>query len=230
MGKFVVKEVKSGFKFDLKAGNGEVIATSEVYTTEAACMNGIESVKKNAPVAEVEDQTVADYATVKNPKFEVYTDKAGNVSNELVITVKVVVDMFDLLPVYKDKANNYYLAEEIGGKYYVNDISAIYYAVANVNKEELTLDIYAYYKPKEFKLYFYYIPAATPTEGLSYNSYGSGSNLKTDNFIFSVIMILFILQNVLKGPYRALIVRYMNNFTNKASSPSFLSGENSPTW
>lgn len=41
-------------------------------------------------------------------------------------------------------------------------------------------------------------------------------NLKTDNFIFSVIMILFILQNVLKGPYRTLIVRYMNNFTNKA--------------
>ena len=41
-------------------------------------------------------------------------------------------------------------------------------------------------------------------------------NLKSDNFIFSVIMMLFILQNVLKGPYRTLIVRYMNNFTNKA--------------
>jgi len=41
-------------------------------------------------------------------------------------------------------------------------------------------------------------------------------NLKTDNFIFSVIMMLFILQNILKGPYRTLIVRYMNNFTNKS--------------
>lgn len=41
-------------------------------------------------------------------------------------------------------------------------------------------------------------------------------NLKSDNFIFSVIVILFILQNVLKGPYRTLIVRYMNNFTSKA--------------
>lgn len=41
-------------------------------------------------------------------------------------------------------------------------------------------------------------------------------NLESDNFIFSVIMILFILQNVLKGPYRTLIVRYMNNFTNKS--------------
>ncbi len=77
MGKFVIKEVPSGIKFDLKAGNGEVIATSEVYTTEAACKNGIESVKKNAPVAEVEDQTAEEVVPVKNPKFEVYQDKAG---------------------------------------------------------------------------------------------------------------------------------------------------------
>ena len=77
MGKFVVKATKTGFVFNLKAGNGEVIAVSEVYTTESACMNGIESVKKNAPVAKLEDQTVAEVAAVTNPKFEVYTDKAG---------------------------------------------------------------------------------------------------------------------------------------------------------
>lgn len=77
MGKFVVKETKTGIKFDLKAGNGEVIATSEVYTTKAACVKGIESVKKNSAVAAVEDQTVEGFATEKNPKFEVYTDKAG---------------------------------------------------------------------------------------------------------------------------------------------------------
>lgn len=77
MGKFVVRETGTGIKFDLKAGNGEVIATSEVYSAEASCMNGIESVKKNAPVAAVEDQTVEGYATEKNPKFEVYQDKAG---------------------------------------------------------------------------------------------------------------------------------------------------------
>jgi len=77
MGKFVVRETNTGVKFDLKAGNGEVIATSEVYTTEAACLNGVESVKKNAPVAAVEDQTVEGYATEKHPKFEVYEDKAG---------------------------------------------------------------------------------------------------------------------------------------------------------
>ncbi len=86
MGKFVVKETKTGIKFDLKAGNGEVIATSEVYTTKAACLNGVESVKKNAPVAEVEDQTVADYAKVKNPKFEVYEDKAGEFRFRLTAT------------------------------------------------------------------------------------------------------------------------------------------------
>ena len=77
MGKFVVKQVKTGVMFNLKAGNGEVIATSEIYTTEAACMNGIESVRKNAVEAKLEDQTVAGYEAVTNPKFEVYTDKAG---------------------------------------------------------------------------------------------------------------------------------------------------------
>lgn len=77
MGKFVVKTTATGIKFDLKAGNGEVIATSEVYTSEAACNNGIESVKKNAPEAAVENQTVEGYAVEKHPKFEVYTDKAG---------------------------------------------------------------------------------------------------------------------------------------------------------
>ena len=77
MGKFVVKTVKTGFMFNLKAGNGEIIATSEVYTSEAACMSGIESVRENAPIANLEDQTVAEPAAAANPKFEVYTDKAG---------------------------------------------------------------------------------------------------------------------------------------------------------
>ena len=77
MGKFVVKATKIGFVFNLKAGNGEVIATSEVYTTEAACMKGVESVRKNAAEAKLEDQTVAEVAAVTKPKFEMYTDKAG---------------------------------------------------------------------------------------------------------------------------------------------------------
>jgi len=76
MGKFAVKETKTGFKFDLKAGNGQVIATSEIYTTEAACLKGEESVKNNC-VGGVEDQTVADFEKVTHPKFELYEDKAG---------------------------------------------------------------------------------------------------------------------------------------------------------
>lgn len=77
MGKFVVRTVSSGIKFDLKADNGQVIATSEVYSSEAACTKGIESVKKNAPIANFEDQTVEPPVTAVNPKFEMYTDKKG---------------------------------------------------------------------------------------------------------------------------------------------------------
>ena len=76
MGKFVVKQTNTGIKFDLKASNGEVIATSEVYTTEAACLNGVESVRTNC-VAEIEDQTVEGFEAIKHPKYEVYLDKAG---------------------------------------------------------------------------------------------------------------------------------------------------------
>ena len=76
MGKFAVKETKTGIKFDLKAGNGEVIATSEVYSSEKACLNGIESVRNNCAAA-VEDRTAEGFETLKHPKYEVYLDKAG---------------------------------------------------------------------------------------------------------------------------------------------------------
>lgn len=50
MGKFVITTRKNGeFQFNLKATNGQVILSSEGYTTLAACKNGIESVKKNSP-------------------------------------------------------------------------------------------------------------------------------------------------------------------------------------
>ena len=77
MGKFVIRKTNTGIKFDLKAGNGQVIATSEVYTTEEACKKGIASVQKNAPAAGIEDQTAEGYDAVKHPKFEIYADKAG---------------------------------------------------------------------------------------------------------------------------------------------------------
>lgn len=77
MGKFVIKQTPTGYNFHLKAGNGETIGTSEVYTTLAACRNGVESVINNAAKANVEDQTVEGFETCKHPKFEIYTDKAG---------------------------------------------------------------------------------------------------------------------------------------------------------
>lgn len=48
-GKYEVhKDKYGGFRFRLKAANGEVIASSESYKTKAGAMNGVESVKKNA--------------------------------------------------------------------------------------------------------------------------------------------------------------------------------------
>ena len=77
MGKFVIRNVASGLKFDLRAGNGETILSSEVYTTLAACRKGLESVRKNAPLAGVENQTEENYVSLTHPKFEMYEDKSG---------------------------------------------------------------------------------------------------------------------------------------------------------
>lgn len=48
--KFVLKKNNQGrYHFNLVAGNGQVIATSEVYESKAAAMNGIDSVRTNGP-------------------------------------------------------------------------------------------------------------------------------------------------------------------------------------
>ena len=77
MGKFEILQTKTGVKFNLKAGNGEVIASSQVYKAERYCRKGIASVIANAPKAAVEDQTVEGFKVAKHPKFEIYKDKAG---------------------------------------------------------------------------------------------------------------------------------------------------------
>jgi len=57
-GKFVLKKGSSGkYHFNLVAGNGQVIATSETYERKQSALHGIASVKENAPGAEVDDQT-----------------------------------------------------------------------------------------------------------------------------------------------------------------------------
>ena len=78
MGKFVIKQNNLGYTFSLKAANGEIIATcGEVLNTLQTCKNSIESVISNAPIAELEDQTVEGYGVEKCPKFEIYLDKKG---------------------------------------------------------------------------------------------------------------------------------------------------------
>ena len=86
MGTFLVKQTATGIKFDLKAGNGEVIATSEVYNSKDACLNGIASVKKNSIVAGIEDQTAEVFENQKHPKFEIYLDKKGEYRFRLTAT------------------------------------------------------------------------------------------------------------------------------------------------
>ena len=77
MGKFIVKETEKTVHYNLVACNGEVIGSSQNYRKKDGCMNGIESVRKNAEAAKVEDQTVEGFETETNPKFEIYEDKAG---------------------------------------------------------------------------------------------------------------------------------------------------------
>nr|WP_314883337.1 YegP family protein [uncultured Campylobacter sp.] len=77
MAEFLIKDAKDGCKFDLLY-DGHVLCTSEVYTSKAACKNGIESVVKNAALNKIEDQ-ISGGEKLNNPKFELYTDKAGKV-------------------------------------------------------------------------------------------------------------------------------------------------------
>jgi len=73
MGKFSTKKGKDGqHYFNLLATNGQVILSSEGYTTTTAMHNGIESVKKNAP-----DDKHFDRETSKNGKFY-FNLKASN--------------------------------------------------------------------------------------------------------------------------------------------------------
>lgn len=55
-GKFEITTRKNGeFQLNLKASNGQAIGSSQMYSGNAACRNGIASVKTHAPDAEVSD-------------------------------------------------------------------------------------------------------------------------------------------------------------------------------
>ncbi len=71
--KFHIKQAKSGdFYFNLKAGNGEIILSSEMYEAKAGASNGIASVKTNAPN---DDRYERKETTAGDPYFVL---KAGN--------------------------------------------------------------------------------------------------------------------------------------------------------
>ena len=56
--KFVIKKSSNDkYYFNLHAANGQIIATSEMYESKSGCENGIDSVKTNAPKAEVDDHS-----------------------------------------------------------------------------------------------------------------------------------------------------------------------------
>lgn len=72
-GYFEIKQAKDGqFHFNLKAGNHEIILSSELYTTRAACENGIASVQKNSG-----DENRFEVRESKNGK-PYFVLKAGN--------------------------------------------------------------------------------------------------------------------------------------------------------
>ena len=77
MGCYVIRAVKTGLKFDLRAANGQIILTSEVYSSEAACRRGVESVRRTAASAPLLDLTEEGSQSVPNPRFELYLDKSG---------------------------------------------------------------------------------------------------------------------------------------------------------
>ena len=85
MEKFILKKRSDGeYQFNLEAANGQVILTSEGYTTKASCINGIASVKTNAPLDNRYDRREA-----KNGKFY-FNLKAGN--GEIIGTSQMYVN------------------------------------------------------------------------------------------------------------------------------------------
>ncbi len=72
-GKFEIKQAKNGkYHFNLKAGNGEIILSSQMYASKASCKNGIASVQKNCGDASRYDRKV------NNGGKDYFVLKAGN--------------------------------------------------------------------------------------------------------------------------------------------------------
>ena len=86
-GKFDIRKAKDGrYFFSLYASNHTVIAYSQIYSSVSAVNTGIKSVISNATKAEIEDTTLKKVVTLPCPKWEIYTDKAGEYRFRLYAT------------------------------------------------------------------------------------------------------------------------------------------------
>lgn len=75
MGKFVIQKAPKGYRFDLKAGNGLIVASGDnLYPSESAAEKAIAVWVKNVAAAAVEDRTKEGFDKQPAPKFEVYLD------------------------------------------------------------------------------------------------------------------------------------------------------------
>ena len=83
-GKFVIKKGRTGqFRFSLVGRNGQIVATSETYTTKASCMNGIKAVKTLAAGADIEDQTTRAWAD-QQTKVKAATKTAARAAKQAI--------------------------------------------------------------------------------------------------------------------------------------------------
>ena len=78
-GLFEIKKSKDGrYVFNLYASNHVIVATSQIYSSSQSALIGINSVITNAEKANIEDQTIEDFAVLGFPKWEIYKDKADH--------------------------------------------------------------------------------------------------------------------------------------------------------
>ena len=85
-GKFVIKKTDKGnFVYKLYSSNYKVVAIGAgLYTSIANCKTGINSVRNNADTAPIEDQTLQKWEEQKFPKWQIYTDKQGEIRLRLL--------------------------------------------------------------------------------------------------------------------------------------------------
>ncbi|PZG16796.1 YegP family protein [Nonomuraea aridisoli] len=60
-GKFIISEdEQGGYRFALVANNGQTLAVGSGFPSKMACVNGIETVRRNAPEAVIEDLSASE--------------------------------------------------------------------------------------------------------------------------------------------------------------------------